>query len=189
MLCDAYVLQLLHFVTSTLCAATFSNSYVKRHLRYVMLHFVAVPSAQILLKIFLREELKARPIEPTSFLFGLYLERWKLFYQVLNIIQVDHLIRHGWFLREKKYRKRSAGNLRKEDIWLKKGRKKPNWYWFHLLICFGYGNMGGARGYCGILYVCMYVHVYETFHKFVILSCICCTAIRYKTCRKRLILL
>jgi hypothetical protein len=25
---DAYVLQLLRFVTATLCAATFSNSYV-----------------------------------------------------------------------------------------------------------------------------------------------------------------
>ena len=31
------------FVTSTLCAATFSNSYVKWRLLYVMLRFVAVP--------------------------------------------------------------------------------------------------------------------------------------------------
>jgi hypothetical protein len=31
------------FVTSTLCAATFCNSYVKWGLRYVMLRFVAVP--------------------------------------------------------------------------------------------------------------------------------------------------
>ncbi len=31
------------YVISTLCAATFSNSYVKWFLRYVMLHFVAVP--------------------------------------------------------------------------------------------------------------------------------------------------
>ncbi len=29
-------------MTSTLCAATFSNSYVKWRLRYVMLHFVAL---------------------------------------------------------------------------------------------------------------------------------------------------
>jgi hypothetical protein len=42
-LCDAYVLKLLRFVTSTWCAATFSHSYVKWHLRYVMLRFVAVP--------------------------------------------------------------------------------------------------------------------------------------------------
>ncbi len=33
----------LRFVTSTLCAATFGNSYVKWRLRYVMLRFVAVP--------------------------------------------------------------------------------------------------------------------------------------------------
>ncbi len=33
----------LRFVTSTLCASTFSNSYDKWHLRYVMLRFVAVP--------------------------------------------------------------------------------------------------------------------------------------------------
>jgi hypothetical protein len=33
----------LRFVTSMFCAATFSNSYVKWRLRYVMLHFVAVP--------------------------------------------------------------------------------------------------------------------------------------------------
>ncbi len=43
MLCDSYVLKLLRFVTSTLCAATFSNSYIKWLLRYVMLRFVAVP--------------------------------------------------------------------------------------------------------------------------------------------------
>ncbi len=36
--CNSYV-----FVTSTLCAATFSNSYVKWRLRYVMLRFVALP--------------------------------------------------------------------------------------------------------------------------------------------------
>ncbi len=44
MLCDAFVLYLLRFVISTLCAATFSNSYVKWHLRYGMLRFVAVPA-------------------------------------------------------------------------------------------------------------------------------------------------
>ncbi len=43
MLYDAYVLYLVHFVTSILCAATFSNSYIKWRLRYVMLRFVAVP--------------------------------------------------------------------------------------------------------------------------------------------------
>ncbi len=32
-------------MTSTLCAATFSNSFIKWRLRYVMLRFVAVPSA------------------------------------------------------------------------------------------------------------------------------------------------
>jgi hypothetical protein len=40
---DAYVLQLLRFVTATLCAATFSNSYVLGRKRCVMLRFVAVP--------------------------------------------------------------------------------------------------------------------------------------------------
>jgi hypothetical protein len=40
---DAYVLELLRFVTATLCAATFSNSYVLWHKRSVMLRFVAVP--------------------------------------------------------------------------------------------------------------------------------------------------
>ncbi len=43
MLYDAYVLELLRFMTATLCAATFSNSYVLWHKRSVMLHFVAVP--------------------------------------------------------------------------------------------------------------------------------------------------
>ncbi len=43
MLYDAYVLKLLRFVTSMLCAATFSNSYVKWRLRYMILLFVAVP--------------------------------------------------------------------------------------------------------------------------------------------------
>ncbi len=43
------VMWCLHFVTLTfcvfyVCAATFSNSYVKRRLHYVMLRFVAVPS-------------------------------------------------------------------------------------------------------------------------------------------------
>ncbi len=33
----------IRFVTSTLCAATFSNSYVKWCLRYVILRFVGVP--------------------------------------------------------------------------------------------------------------------------------------------------
>ncbi len=42
------VMWCLRFVTSTLCAATFSNIYVKWHLRYVMLHFVAVPFFLIL---------------------------------------------------------------------------------------------------------------------------------------------
>jgi hypothetical protein len=44
---DAYVLQLLRFVTSTLCAAMFSNSYVKWRLRYMMLRFAAVPFIDI----------------------------------------------------------------------------------------------------------------------------------------------
>ncbi len=35
---------MLTFVTFMLCAATFSNSYVKWRLCYVMLRFVAVPS-------------------------------------------------------------------------------------------------------------------------------------------------
>ncbi len=39
----AYVLQLLRFVTTTMCAATFSNSYVRWRLRNVMLPLVAVP--------------------------------------------------------------------------------------------------------------------------------------------------
>ena len=43
MLFDAYVLKLLRFVTATLCAATFSNSYVFWCKRCVMLRFVAVP--------------------------------------------------------------------------------------------------------------------------------------------------
>ncbi len=34
-------------MTSTLCAATFSNSYVMWHLRYVVLRFVAVPINQL----------------------------------------------------------------------------------------------------------------------------------------------
>ncbi len=38
----------LRFVTSTLCAATFSNSYVKWRLLYVMLRFVAVPTKYLL---------------------------------------------------------------------------------------------------------------------------------------------
>jgi hypothetical protein len=38
-----YVLSLLRFVTSMLCAATFSNNYVKWLLGYIMLRFVAVP--------------------------------------------------------------------------------------------------------------------------------------------------
>ena len=37
------VTVLLRFVTSTLCAVTFSYSYIKRRLRYVILRFVAVP--------------------------------------------------------------------------------------------------------------------------------------------------
>ncbi len=41
----------LRFVTSTLCAATFSNSYTKWRLRYVMLHFLAVPKQ--VLRVFL----------------------------------------------------------------------------------------------------------------------------------------
>jgi hypothetical protein len=40
---DAYVLYLLRFVKATLCAATFSNSYVMWRKRCVMLRFVAVP--------------------------------------------------------------------------------------------------------------------------------------------------
>jgi hypothetical protein len=36
-------LHFLRSVTSTLCAAMFSNSYVKLRLLYVMLRFVAVP--------------------------------------------------------------------------------------------------------------------------------------------------
>ncbi len=43
MLFDAYVLELLRFVTATLCAATFSNSYVLWRKRCVMLRFVTVP--------------------------------------------------------------------------------------------------------------------------------------------------
>ncbi len=35
-------------MTSTLCAATFSKSYVKWCFRYVMLHFVAVPSTNLI---------------------------------------------------------------------------------------------------------------------------------------------
>jgi hypothetical protein len=38
-----YVMWLLRFVTSMLCAATFSNSYVKWSLRYVMLRFFTAP--------------------------------------------------------------------------------------------------------------------------------------------------
>ncbi len=45
MLCDAFVIKLLRFVTSTLCAAMISNSYVKWHLHSVMLRFVAVPNS------------------------------------------------------------------------------------------------------------------------------------------------
>ncbi len=45
MLCDTYVLELLHFVVWTLCDATLSNRYVKWHECCVMLmlRFVAVP--------------------------------------------------------------------------------------------------------------------------------------------------
>ncbi len=42
-------LKLLRFVTSTLCAAMFSNSNVKWRLRYLMLRFVAVPAEGIIL--------------------------------------------------------------------------------------------------------------------------------------------
>ncbi len=38
-------------MTSTLCAATFSNSYVKWRLRYVMLRFVAVPTYHYVLYV------------------------------------------------------------------------------------------------------------------------------------------
>ncbi len=37
-------------MTSTLCAATFSNSYVKLRLSYVMLRFVAVPVYPLILE-------------------------------------------------------------------------------------------------------------------------------------------
>ncbi len=43
MVCNAYVLQLIRFVTATLCAATFSNSYILWREHCVMLRFVAVP--------------------------------------------------------------------------------------------------------------------------------------------------
>ncbi len=48
-MCDAYVLQLLRFVTSTLCAATFSNSYVKWRLCYVMLPYFYLNLGQYIL--------------------------------------------------------------------------------------------------------------------------------------------
>ncbi len=49
-------------MTSTLCAATFSNSYVKGRLSYVMLRFVAVPSKPFTLVWLLRKACHANHI-------------------------------------------------------------------------------------------------------------------------------